>query len=292
MTPSAALLDDRGTVAVFGREAKNFLQNIVTCDVDKLEPYTASLGALLTPQGKIIADFLLVRDDGEGFLIDMTRALAPEFVERLSRYRLRAKVEISDLSEQFAVAALWGGAAEPEEGLAYADPRPGELGRRAFLPRGEAQALLAKAGYGLVEADSYHERRVKALIPEGGKDYILGDTFPHEADFDGLGGADFTKGCYIGQEVVSRMEHRTNTRKRVVGIKFAHARPVAGAEIRAGGRVIGYAGTAIIGQGLAMLRLDHAAEALAKGEPLIAGGIAVTPFKPAWAKFDMGGTAA
>lgn len=276
-------------VAVHGPDAVDFLQNIVTCDVETLKAGEASLGALLTPQGKIIVDFLIVRDDGDGFLIDMTQALTSDLIKRLTLYRLRAKVEITEASAHLAVAAVWGGIVNLADGLVFADPRSGDLGYRAFLPKAEAAALLARAGATLLSPEAYDERRIGAAIPEGGKDYTLGDTFPHEADLDALGGVSFGKGCYVGQEVVSRMQHRASVRKRVVPVSFELARPLAGIEVRAGERPIGYMGSAVRARGLAMLRLDLAAEALAAGETLDAGGVTLTPEKPGWAGFEQAG---
>lgn len=288
MEVAASYLEDRGTVAVFGPDAPAFLQNILSCNVEKLAPAEASLGGLLTPQGKLIADLIIAKDDGDGYLIDVTRALAGALVQRLSLYRLRARVEIIDVSDRLTVAALWGGPAAFEDGLVYDDPRPGGLGKRAFLPREQACDLLAEAGVRVVVAEDYHARRIAAAIPEGGKDFALGDTFPHEANFDVLGGVDFSKGCYIGQEVVSRMQHRTNVRKRVVPVAFEDMRPMSGIDVMVGERVIGYTGTAIRGRGLAMLRLDLVNEAQASGTPVVAGGIALAPFDPSWADFGLG----
>ena len=292
MSLTAALLEDRGVVAVFGPDAGSFLQNLVTCDVLKLAPLNASLGALLSPQGKIFCDFLISRDDEDGFLIDITRALARDLVHKLTLYRLRAKVEIVDVSEQLAVAALWGQDAVIGEGICYRDPRHPRLGQRAFLPRQDAPALLAAAAAILADANAYHSHRVALAIPEGGKDFTLGDTFPHEADFDRLGGVDFAKGCYVGQEVVSRMEHRTSVRKRVVPITFGPMRPMDGQDVTCGERVIGYVGSTANGRGLAMLRLDHVAEARATDQTLMAGSIDIHPQNPDWADFQLAGSKA
>lgn len=289
MSLSAALLEDRGVVAVFGPDAGSFLQNLVTCDVLKLAPLNASLGALLSPQGKIFCDFLIARDDEDGFLVDITRALAGDLIQKLNLYRLRAKVEIVDVSDQLAVAALWGEDVVIGDGISYRDPRHPRLGQRAFLPRQDASTLLIAATATIVDADAYHAHRIALAIPEGGKDFTLGDTFPHEADLDRLGGVDFAKGCYVGQEVVSRMEHRTSVRKRVVPITFGPMRPMDGHDVTCGERVIGYVGSTANGRGLAMLRLDHVVEAQAKGETLMAGSIDIHPRNPDWADFQLAG---
>lgn len=268
-----------------------FLQGVLTCNLEPLKAADASLGALLTPQGKIICDFLIVRDDEDGFLIDMNRALCSDLVHRLKLYRLRAKIEIEDLSDHLAVFAFWGDELTLDDGLVFADPRPGALGWRAILPLAEAVSLVAQAGAHLVEADDYHGRRITAGIPEGGKDFALGDTFPHEANFDQLGGVDFAKGCYVGQEVVSRMHHRANVKKRIVPIVFDGPRPMSGVEVIAGEKTLGYTGSAVPQRGLALLRLDQVGDAMAEGKTITAGGIEVRLTKPDWATFDVPGTA-
>ena len=148
---------------------------------------------------------------------------------------------------------------------------------------------VASASNGMdATAEEYHAHRIALGVPEAGKDYALGDTFPHEADMDQLGGVSFTKGCFVGQEVVSRMQHRAQVRKRVVPVEAVGSGELqAGAEITAGAAVIGKVGSVAGRRALAMLRLDRAAEAKAKGEPLMAGGIEIALRKPDWATFDL-----
>jgi hypothetical protein len=136
------------------------------------------------------------------------------------------------------------------------------------------------------EPDAYHAHRIALGVPEGGKDYPFGDAFPHEADLDLLHGVSFDKGCFVGQEVVSRMQHRANVRKRVVPIE-GEARLASGAEVTVGTAVIGTVGSVADRQALAMVRLDRWAEAKAKGEPVRAGGVPITLRQPAWASFDL-----
>ena len=286
----ACLLEDRGVVGVFGPDAPSLLQGVVTCNVESLVEGAASLGALLTPQGKILFEFLLLHNDENGFFLDVTRALAPDLVKRLNFYRLRAKVEINDLSDRLVVGALWGAPASLDDGVIYDDPRFTALGQRAILPRLDGEAILTRAGATLVSSDLYHQRRIEAGIPEGGKDYTLGDTFPHEANMDTLKGVDFAKGCYVGQEVVSRMQHRATTRKRIIQLAFDDVRPLEGAEIRAGDVLLGYMGTAVPGCGLAMLRLDKVDNALHQGIALMAGGLVLRPVTSVWANFNVPGT--
>jgi len=288
----AALLPDRGVVKVVGDDARRFLNGLVTNDVAAIAPGKPRFAALLTPQGKIIVDFIIAEapaEDGGGFFLDCPRALAGTLVEKLNFYKLRAKVICEDLSEVLGVMAVWDGIADSEYGLSYADPRLPTLGSRIMLPAHLAAEAAADLNATMVSADTYEAHRIRLGVPRGGLDFIYGDTFPHEADMDQLGGVDFEKGCYVGQEVVSRVEHRASARSRVVPITYEEFAPSSGLPIMAGGKQIGTLGSTARGHGLALMRLDRVADALTAGIPLEAGGIAVRASKPTWAKFDWPG---
>lgn len=287
---SATLLTDRGVVGVSGAEAGGFLQGIVTSDVANLQLGTARHGALLTPQGKILADFIVVAT-AQGFLLDVARKLVPDLVKRLGFYRLRAKVDIADRSADFTVAALWGGPPALTEGIVVADPRLAALGFRALLPAGNAAPLLESAGAIILAPAAYDAHRIALGVPEGGRDFAFADAFPHEADMDQLHGVDFAKGCYVGQEVVSRMQHRATARKRVVPVAIEGEAPPEGAEIRMGEVAIGTMGSSVAARGLALLRLDRLADAIAAGVPVMAGAARLRPIKPDWGSFDVPGAA-
>jgi folate-binding protein YgfZ len=284
----AALLQDRGVVKVAGEGARNFLQGLVTADMLKLSPGTAVFCALLTPQGKIIADFIAVEApaaDGGGFFLDIPRALGATLVEKLKLYKLRAKVTIEDLSETLGVLAAWDGAGTAKHGLSYADPRLPALGLRVMLPPHLATATAAELGAALVDAHEYDVHRIALGVPRGGVDFGYGDAFPHETDMDQLGGVDFGKGCYIGQEVVSRIEHRGTARTRAVPVRYDGIAPQAGVTVTAGAQQVGIMGSAAGGRGMALLRLDRIADAMSRGEPLSAGGVPIRLVKPDWARF-------
>ena len=288
----AALLPDRGVVKIVGDDARRFLNGLATNDVGKVAPGQPRFAALLTPQGKIIVDFIIAEaepGDGAGFFLDCPRALAPALVEKLNFYKLRAKVLVEDLSEVLGVMALWDGAAVSEFGLGYADPRLAALGTRVMLPPHLAQEAADDLGATLTGADAYDTHRIALGVPRGGTDFNYGDTFPHEANMDQLAGVDFEKGCYVGQEVVSRVEHRNSARSRVVPIAYDDNTPMAGLPVTAGEKSIGVLGSAAAGRGLALLRLDRVEDALAANTPLVAGGITIRPVKPAWARFDWPG---
>jgi folate-binding protein YgfZ len=289
-----ALLPERGVVKVAGDDARHFLNGIATNDIGKVVPGNPRFAALLTPQGKIIVDFIVVEastGDGGGFFLDCPRALAPALVEKLTFYKLRAKVTIEDLSEVLGVMALWDGSGDSEYGLCYADPRLTALGMRIIVPPHLTAEVAAELGATLTDADAYDAHRIALGVPRGGQDFSYLDTFPHEADMDQLAGIDFNKGCYIGQEVVSRVEHRSSARNRVVPIVYDDASPMQGIPVMAGERQIGVLGSTAQGRGLALLRLDRVADALASTTPLTAGGITIRAVKPAWATFAWPGEA-
>jgi folate-binding protein YgfZ len=292
----AALLPDRGVIKIAGDGARNFLHGLVTADVVKLTPGTARFTALLTPQGKIIADFIVIEGPamgGGGFFLDIPRALAATLVEKFNLYKLRAKVTIEDLSETFAVLAVWDGGgnngSRPQQGLPYADPRLPALGLRIMLPPHLAGAAAAELGAALVDARDYEAHRIALGVPRGGVDFSYGDAFPHETDMDQLGGVDFGKGCYIGQEVVSRIEHRGTARTRAVPVRYDGAAPEAGLAVMAGTQQVGTMGSASDGRGVALLRLDRIADAISRGETLVAGAVPIRLVKPDWARFAFPG---
>lgn len=286
----AALLPERGVVKVAGETARAFLNGIVSNDIGKV-PGEAAFAALLTPQGKIVVDFIAIEaseEDGGGIFLDCPRALAGALKEKLNFYKLRAKVTIDDLSEALSVVAVWGATgknAETEYGLSCADPRLPELGLRVLVPPDAARDAAAELGATLVDAEAYEAHRIALGVPRGGQDFMYLDTFPHEADMDQLAGVDFEKGCYIGQEVVSRVEHKSMARNRVVPVSYDGGAPSGGVDVTAAEKPVGTMGSAANGRGLALLRLDRVADAMAAGTPLIAGGVELRIVKPAWADF-------
>ena len=288
----AALLPDRGVIKVVGDEARNFLHGLVSADVLGLKPGAARFCALLTPQGKIVADFFVAEAppaQGGGFFLDVARSLATPLVSKLNLYKLRSRLVIEDLSEILGVLAVWDGEAKTAYGLAYADPRLPALGVRVMVAPHLAAAAAADLGAELVEAGEYEAHRIGLGVPSGGVDFRYGDTFPHEADMDQFHGVDFAKGCYVGQEVVSRMEHRGSARTRAVPLRYDGVAPAAGSMVTAGERQLGTMGSATAGHGLALLRLDRVAEALSNDQTLLAGGVPIRLVKPDWARFAFPG---
>jgi folate-binding protein YgfZ len=284
----ATLLPDRGVLKVVGDDARKFLHGLVTADMLDLTPGQARFCALLTPQGKIIADFFVVeapQAEGGGFFLDIPRAVAPTLVEKLNLYKLRARVLIEDLTEILGVIAAWDGSGTTKQGLCYADPRLPALGLRIMLAPHRAAAAANDLGATLESAEDYESHRIALAVPRGGLDFAYGDAFPHETDMDQLGGVDFAKGCYVGQEVVSRIEHRGIARTRAVALRYDGAAPASGAPITAGERQVGTMGSAARGCGIALIRLDRVAEA--EQSALAAGGISIRLVKPEWARFSL-----
>jgi len=275
MTKKAALLEDRGVVRVSGEDATSFLQGLLTNDVERLKPGEARYAGLLTPQGKILFDMLVVRapaETGAAFLLDCAAAQAADLARRLGFYKLRAKVSIADESADHGVVAVWGEEPENAPGAVfYADPRDPRLGWRAILPGAKAVAV------GEAHAATYEALRIEAGVPKGGVDFVYGDAFPHDANFDLLHGVDFEKGCYVGQEVVSRMKHRGAARKRVARVKILGEPPAPGTPVLDRELAVGTLGSSSGREALAMLRLDRVEEANSAGRGLTAGGIGLAP---------------
>jgi folate-binding protein YgfZ len=261
------LLPDQGVLRVSGPQCETFLQDLVTNDVTALAVGEGRYAALLTPQGKILFDMIIIaieEDGARAFLIDCAREQAGDLARRLGFYKLRAKVTIEDRSDDIAVSAYLD-AAPQTGGIVVRDPRSESLGYRAYVPRQQADSAQS-------DITAYDARRIAAAVPKGGIDFTYGDAFPHEANLDRINGVDFRKGCYVGQEVVSRMQHRGTARKRIVKVGFSGQAPPAGAEIKAGDILIGTMGSSAGQHGLAMVRLDRADEAKNAGVAPMASG--------------------
>jgi folate-binding protein YgfZ len=284
----AAFLPDRGVVKVGGEDARNFLNGLMTTDIDLVRPGLGRFGALLTPQGKITVDFLITEASsghGGGFLIDCPRPLAQSLADKLGFYKLRAKVAVENLSDSLGVLAAWDGDPAVKPDLTFADPRSEKLGWRILIPEELAPKVASLIGADLVDSAVYNAHRIACGVPRGGIDFMFGDAFPHETNMDRLHGVDFDKGCYVGQEVVSRMQHRGTARTRTVRLILDGAPPEAGVAVVAGDKPVGTMGSSADGMGLALVRIDRAADALDAGTPLMAGGIAVRLADPGEVRF-------
>ncbi len=283
MDAKAAILPGRSVLEIAGEDRVGFFQGLVTNDVQSLAEGGGRFAGLLTPQGKILFDFFIVSADG-ALLLDCPSDLVADIAKRLTLYRLRAKVTISEIGSCWRVGAAWGedaaGWAEKNAALAFVDPRLPALGLR-FLVCDADQSQFSGS------FDDYEAMRIALAVPEGGKDYAYGDAFPHEACFDLLHGVDFRKGCYVGQEVVSRMEHRRTVRARVLAASAGQPLPQGGADILADGFAVGRLGSVAGGRGIALARLDRVRDALSKGRTITAEGIPLSLAAPSWATYSL-----
>ena len=275
-TPSIAVLSERAVLSVAGPEARRFLHNVVTADIEALSGGEARYSALLTPQGKILFDFFILADK-ERFVIDCAAAGAAGLLQRLTLYRLRANVELKR-EEGLGVAAAWNGEVEGEGVLAYADPRVEGFGTR-LIATPQVLSRLANA-----DQAAYHARRIAAGLADA-VDIGSAEVFPHEANLDQLGALSFSKGCYVGQEVVSRMQHRGTARSRMVPVGIdGEARP--GIAVTAGERSIGMLLSVAGNDGLALIRLDRAETARQNGVAIMAGTAHLALRRPDWAHWN------
>jgi folate-binding protein YgfZ len=266
----ALILPDRTTVHVDGSEAEHFLQNLITANVERLEAGRAQGSALLTPQGKILFDFLLSRAPEGGFYLDMATGLAEDFLKRLTLYKLRAKVTFDKLPETPVIAG-------------WDDPLPnGALVDCRFPQSAGVWRLYGSTAMSGAEQADWDRMRIAYGVAESGRDYALSDVFPHDILMDKNHGVDFRKGCYVGQEVVSRMHHRGTARRRVVTVTGETALPGSGTSIQAGGKPVGELGTVTGNRALAIVRTDRIADALAANIAVTADGVDVTLTLPDW----------
>lgn len=275
-------LSDRATIRVAGPDAEHFLQNILTVDLDRLEPGMVKPGALLAPQGKILFDFLISRDGQDAFLLECRAEIADDFLRRLTMYKLRAKAEISK-QDQAIVVIRWDADSNASEtdstGFWLRDARFPETVR---VERSYSAQVSPDA-----ETAEWTRLRIAHGIAESDSDYALNDAFPHDVLLDELDGVGFRKGCYVGQEVVSRMQHRGTARRRVMIVDAQEPLPAAGTDIKANGRSIGTLGSVDGTRGLAIVRTDRVGSALADGMQIMADEVALSLSIPAWAKYTL-----
>ena len=279
-------LPDRGIIEINGPDAAKFLQGLITNDIDKTRPGAALFAGLLTPKGKIVSDFLIFMAETGRYWIDCPRDHVSDLIKRFSLYKLRAKLEITNLSDEFSVGAGWD--EEPSRALegfvaAYTDPRYAPIGQRFIVKAGAAQS--AAPAPSILGDPAYHSHRISAAIPQGGLDYVYGEGFPHEACYDDLHGVDFRKGCYVGQEVVSRMHHKGTAKTRIAAVSSSAALEGGGAEIYAAGQPVGRLGSVDGTRGIATIRLDRVQDALDRNIPLTVGRATLTLEQPPWASY-------
>ena len=279
-----ALLPDRGVVSVSGEDAAKLLQGIITNDMDLLQKQPALHTALLTPQGKILFEFFVAKS-GAGYLLDVAASQIADLIKRLAMYKLRAKVDIKDACADYRVIAVWGLSPQSHgkaSGIvSFIDPRLPDLGTRILAEAALAADIASATNAMEATAADYDGHRIALGVPEITKDYPPSDTFAHEANLDVLKSVSFAKGCFIGQEVASRMEHRGTARTRAVIVESETPLAPAG-KITAGDATIGTIGSTAGTRAIALVRLDRADEAQTKSTPITAGDVAITIRRPGY----------
>lgn len=270
----ATILSDRSILKISGPEAHAFLQGLVTNNMDALSNEHPLYSALLTPQGKILCDFLLSMA-GEQILLDCASSQSADLASRLKKYRLRAKVVIEEAGDTMAVLASEGA---PPQGLgavkAITDPRYAGLGQRWYLDASDLQGRLSSHGVELEPREHYERHRIECGVPDSTRDLEPDAYFPLDCNFEELHGVDFGKGCYVGQELTSRMKHRATSRRRMLPVASAGTLPPAGTKIMVGDTDVGEMRGALGPMGLALIRLDRLGAAdtgEAAGQPIRIG---------------------
>jgi len=271
----AVLLDDRAVLAISGPQARDFLQGLVTNDiVGGLAPGAGLYTALLSPQGKVLFDFLMTEGDG-ALLLDVARDARDALLKKLKMYKLRAKLEI-EARDQLAVFVDLKGHPQnrivpyADRAVSFPDPRLAALGMRSIGARAEMPANLPGPR-------AYHQHRLALGVPEG-SDFGFEKIFALDAGLAELNGVSFTKGCYIGQELTSRMKHRATSRKRILTVRAEAPLPASGA-VTKGGTEIGELISTHGNTAFALIRLDRLEDA--QGD-VTAAQIPVALHKPAW----------
>jgi tRNA-modifying protein YgfZ len=259
-----AVLTGLSHIAIEGDDALAWLQNLITADIESQDIGTATGAALLSPQGKILFDFMVLKDDCQKLSLEVRADIAAALVQRLTLYKLRAKLTVG--APQDVVIAI------NDQSGTWRDMRFGVPVWRS-LAAGNA-----------INRMEYDALRIDHGVAESLLDYALGDALPHDVNLDQISGVGFRKGCYVGQEVVSRMQHRGTARRRMVVAKGEHKLPVAGTLVLAGDREIGALGTVAGNRALAIIRLDKADGAKV---PVTAAGAVLSFSLPIGATFSL-----
>ncbi len=273
-------LAERRAMRISGPDARPFLQGLVSNDIDKAGPERAVWAALLTPQGKYVADFFVL-GDAEGLLLEVRTEDVASLTKKLTLHKLRAKVEIGDAKDDFVVYAAFGEMAKieiPPGAKRYADPRLPAAGRRYLVPEATRPAFEQSLTNGLTSSDQYERHRIALGLPAAPFDLIADKSILLEAGFDELGGVDWDKGCYMGQELTARTKYRGLIKKRLVPIRIEGPAPVPETRIFDGESEVGEMRSAAGDTGIALLKLD----AIKSGKPLHGGDATLTPVKPGW----------
>ena len=265
----------RGLVCVSGPNAATLLDGLLTHNVEGAGPEACVYTAMLTPQGKFLFELFITAPEAGTYWIDVSEPAS--FAKRLSLYRLRSKVTIEDKSEAFVVGAAWQASALPSSAMSYPDPRNAQLPHRFIAPRTDL-AL----GDDALAFQTYEQKRLGLGVPDLGADLLVEKDFILEGLMDEMGGVDFHKGCYVGQEMTSRMKRRTTVKTKLCRVRFGGAAPEFETPILADGWEVGRMRSTGEGVGLALIRFDRVQKATAEGHELRAGDQAVQLDPPDW----------
>ena len=292
------ILDDRGLLKITGVDALDFLQGLITNDVNKVKSERALYAAMLTPQGKYLHDFFITQMNGE-LVIDCEAKRLQDLKRKLNLYKLRSKVELTDVSKNYVVSALIGdqvaealqlcnqeGIVKPFlNGVALIDPRIASVGARIILPRENAEDALIKAGFTAGKTEDYESLRLRLGLPDGSRDMVIDKSILLENGFKELNGIDWEKGCYMGQELTARTHYRGLIKKRLMPVQIEGPLPPAGTTIKLGDTNVGEMRSGNTEWGLALIRLEHFKKISDSGEYFSAKGTILRPIKPDWAEF-------
>jgi folate-binding protein YgfZ len=295
--PTAVPLPHRGVIEIAGPDARSFLQGVTSNDVTKAAAERAVWTAFLTPQGKFLHEFHVAESPAGALWLDAEADRREHLLKRLKIYKLRAEATLSARDDLRVVAllgeralglldlpALEGHARPLGDGVAFVEPRLGQLGGRAVLPAESAEATLRAAGFALGTLDDFDRLRLELGVPDGSRDLEPERATLMESGFDELHGISWDKGCFLGQELTARMKYRGLAKKRLVPVAIDGPTPAPGTEVRRNGKVAGTLRSTRDGQGLALLKLDQL-DTDQDPEPFTAGEARITPRKPSWANF-------
>lgn len=288
-------LGKRGVVTVAGDDRREFLQGLISNDIEQVGPDCAIWAALLTPQGKYLHDFF-VFEMGDTIYLDCEADRLMDLGKRLHRFKLRAQIDLG-IGEAYSVFALIGDdapdlaglkadpgfARQLGDGILYVDPRLEQIGVRALLPSASAIQTIEAFGFSPTALDTYDSLRLRLGLSDGSRDLVIEKSTLLESNFDELRGVDWNKGCYMGQELTARTKYRGLVRKRLMPVRIDGPLPKHGTRVMAGGKEIGEMRSSFDGRGLALIRLERLDEA--GKDDLVAGDAHVVPEKPDWAAY-------
>ncbi len=265
----------RGLVCVSGPDAATLLDGLLTHNVGGAGAEACVYTAMLTPQGKFLFELFILAPEAGTYWIDVSDPAS--FAKRLSLYRLRSKVTIEDKSEAYMVGAVWRAEALPPSAIHFPDPRHRDLPQRFISPRTDLSLNDDPAAFA-----AYEHARLGLGVPDLAADLLVEKDFILEGLMDEMGGVDFHKGCYVGQEMTSRMKRRTTVKTKLCRVLFDGAAPAFETPILADGWEVGRMRTGASGQGLALIRFDRAQKALSEGQELRAGDQPIQLDPPSW----------